>query len=167
MVSPAPSGGPELIAFLNALEHIKNKMGQDVFENFTDTSEYLKKMATILKNLEGLQLQLGDLPDAKTENLVHYIMNKDNAAKFVSERQSAGSEQVKICIFIWPEIRLNVAINHFVNSIQDPNYLLGDPVAANVAVMDKKDNYVSVVTSLNTWFGSKVNTVCSQNKHEN
>merc|ERR1719411_1533997 len=60
-------------------------------------------------------------------------MNKDNAAKFVSERQSAGSEQ-------------------------DPNYLLGDPVAANVAVMDKKDNYVSVVTSLNTWFGSKVMT---------
>ena len=66
-----------------------------------------------------------------------------------------------------PEIRLNVGINHFVNSIQDPNYLLGDPVAANVAVMDKKDNYVSVVTSLNTWFGSKVNTVCSQNQHEN
>ena len=34
MVSPAPSGGPELIAFLNALEHIKNKMGQDVFVKF-------------------------------------------------------------------------------------------------------------------------------------
>ena len=35
-------------------------------------------------------------------------------------------------------------------------YALSDPVAANVGVMDKKDNYVSVVTSLNTWFGSKV-----------
>ena len=96
MVSPAPSGGPELIAFLNALEYLKNRKGQDAFENFTDTSEYLKEMATILKNLEGLQLRLGDLPDAKTENLVHYIMNKDNAAKFVSERQSAGSELVSI-----------------------------------------------------------------------
>ena len=48
-------------------------------------------------------------------------------------------------------------INCFVFFLQDPNYVLGDPVAANVAVMDKKDNYVSVVTSLNTWFGSKVN----------
>ena len=39
-------------------------------------------------------------------------------------------------------------------------YALSDPVAANVGVMDKKDNYVSVVTSLNTWFGSKV-IICS------
>ena len=96
MVSPAPSGGPELIAFLNALEHLKNQKGQDAFENYTDTSKYLQDMSTILKNLEGLQLQLGDLPDANTENLVDYIMNKDNAAKFLSERQSARSEQVKV-----------------------------------------------------------------------
>ena len=41
----------------------------------------------------------------------------------------------------------------------DPNYTLSDPVAATVSVMDKKDNYVSVVTSLNTWFGSKVSNV--------
>ena len=44
----------------------------------------------------------------------------------------------------------------------DPNYALSDPVAANVGVMDKKDNYVSVVTSLNTWFGSKVKNVQKQ-----
>ena len=30
------------------------------------------------------------------------------------------------------------------------------PVAAHVAAMDRRDIYVSVVTSLNTWFGSKV-----------
>ena len=51
--------------------------------------------------------------------------------------------------------------NYFSLSLQDPNYVLGDPVAANVAVMDKKDNYVSVVTSLNTWFGSKVSGECN------
>ena len=30
------------------------------------------------------------------------------------------------------------------------------PVSAHVAAMDRRDIYVSVVTSLNTWFGSKV-----------
>jgi gamma-glutamyltranspeptidase len=38
----------------------------------------------------------------------------------------------------------------------ESSYALSDPVAAHVAIMDKNDNYVSVVTSLNTWFGSKV-----------
>ena len=46
-------------------------------------------------------------------------------------------------------------------------YALSDPVAANVGVMDKKDNYVSVVTSLNTWFGSKVKFVTSKNETTN
>ena len=58
-------------------------------------------------------------------------MDKSNVAKWVSDIQSDGLGA-------------------------NPNYALSDPVAANVAVMDKKDNYVSVVTSLNTWFGSKV-----------
>lgn len=30
------------------------------------------------------------------------------------------------------------------------------PAASHVAVMDRQDNYVSLVTSLNTWFGSRV-----------
>jgi hypothetical protein len=45
-------------------------------------------------------------------------------------------------------------------------YNLSDPVAANVGVMDKKDNYVSVVTSLNTWFGSKVIICLLHQKNE-
>ena len=58
-------------------------------------------------------------------------MDKSNAGKWISQIQSDGLGA-------------------------SPNYALSDPVAANVAVMDKKDHYVSVVTSLNTWFGSKV-----------
>ena len=33
--------------------------------------------------------------------------------------------------------------------------ILSRPVGAHVAAMDRRDIYVSVVTSLNTWFGSK------------
>ena len=33
-----------------------------------------------------------------------------------------------------------------------------DPVGAHVAVMDQSDTYVSVITTLNGWFGSKVMT---------
>ena len=33
------------------------------------------------------------------------------------------------------------------------------PVAAHVAAMDRRDIYVSVVTSLNTWFGSKASLI--------
>merc|ERR1712241_559568 len=61
------------------------------------------------------------------------MLNKKNAPSWVSDIQGKSLEN-------------------------DPNYALSDPVAATVSVMDKKDNYVSVVTSLNTWFGSKVMT---------
>ena len=72
-----------------------------------------------------------DIPDPNTAKWVHYLMDKSNAGKWISQIQSDGLGA-------------------------SPNYALSDPVAANVAVMDKKDHYVSVVTSLNTWFGSKV-----------
>ena len=79
-------------------------------------------------SLEDLQLQLGD---DDVNDLVQFMLDKTNSPKWTSniQKENLGS---------------------------DPNYALSDPVAANVAVMDKQDNYVSIVTSLNTWFGSKV-----------
>ncbi len=85
--------------------------------------------------MEELQLRLGDLvndsSDQTVQNIVQFMLDKTNAPKWISSIQgeSLGS---------------------------DPNYALSEPVGSNVAVMDKHDNYVSVVTSLNTWFGSKV-----------
>ena len=136
MVSPAPSSGPELLAILNSFEYLKHSM-----KNFGDISaQYLHTLANIFENLEDLQLRLGDsTPNSAPttdhqllfENSVKNMLDKRNTAQWTSDiqKETLGS---------------------------DPNYALSDPVAANVAVMDKKDNYVSVVTSLNTWFGSKV-----------
>ena len=128
MVTPLPSGGPELIGYLNALEYL-NKTKR--FLDFSVTSDYLHNIANIMTNLEDFYLRLGDHTDPSTSDLLNYLTKKENAPKWVSERQRDGLGS-------------------------DPNYALSSPVAANVAVMDKEDNYVGVVTSLNTWFGSKV-----------
>ena len=58
MVSPAPSSGPELLAFLNALEYLKNEAGSDFGKMSAD---YLHNITNILENLDDLQLKLGDL----------------------------------------------------------------------------------------------------------
>ena len=136
MASPAPSSGPELLAFLNTLEYL-NGTSSD-FGNVT--SEYLHNITNVLENLEKLQLQLGDTdevnPNPEIDKKVQYMLSKNNSPKWVSNLRGKSLSS-------------------------DPNYALSEPVAANVGVMDKKDNYVSVVTSLNTWFGSKVSTLCT------
>merc|ERR1712223_2335527 len=58
MVSPAPSSGPQLLAFLNALEYLKNEAGSDFGKMSAD---YLHNITNILENLDELQLKLGDL----------------------------------------------------------------------------------------------------------
>lgn len=128
MVSPSPSSGPELLAFLNTLEYMNKTNG-----NFgAVTADYLHTLTNVLENLEDWQLRLGDSNQEDIENTVKYMLDKNNAPNWTSDIQG-----------------------HTLLT-SDPNYALSDPVAANVAVMDKKDNYVSVVTSINTWFGSKV-----------
>lgn len=124
MVSPSPSSGAELLAYLNTMEYLKNNNAD--FGSITP--EYLHSLTNVLENLEDLQLQLGD---DDVNDLVQFMLDKTNSPKWTSniQKENLGS---------------------------DPNYALSDPVAANVAVMDKQDNYVSIVTSLNTWFGSKV-----------
>ena len=130
MVSPSPSSGPELLALLNSFSYLKEQLKSSFG---VVTADYLHSLANVLQNLEDLQLGLGDADanadqDKKQENM----LDKSNAPQWTSDIQK--------------------------ENVFDPSYALSDPVASNVAVMDKKDNYVSVVTSLNTWFGSKVMT---------
>ena len=60
------------------------------------------------------------------------------------------------------ETLINVSQSRFLNEVEgsplpfERSYSLSASAAAHVAVVDKEDTYVSVVTSLNTWFGSKV-----------
>ena len=129
MASPSPSSGPELLGLLNALEYMNSSNHIKYGEV---SSDYLHILSNVLENLEDLQLRLGDSPDQEVENLVKVMLDKNNAAKWTSDIQG--------------------------ESVFEANYALSDPVAANVAIMDKKDNYVSVVTSLNSWFGSKIMT---------
>ena len=95
------------------------------------TADYLHSLANILENLEDLQLRLGDSQATQAQARQESMLDKNNAPHWASDIQKESF---------------------------NPSYSLSDPVASNVAVMDKKDNYVSVVTSLNTWFGSKVMT---------
>ena len=59
------------------------------------------------------------------------MMNKNNAPRFINKNKAE-----------------NVGF--------ESSYLLSDPVGSHIAVMDREDNYVTMVTSLNTWFGSRV-----------
>ena len=131
MVSPSPSSGPELLALLNSFSYLKTQL-KDRFG--VVTADYLHSLANVLQNLQDLQLKLGDNANAdqQVKALQENMMDKSNAPQWTSDIQK--------------------------ENVFDPSYALSDPVASNVAVMDKKDNYVSVVTSLNTWFGSKVMT---------
>ncbi len=80
-----------------------------------------------------MQLLLGDPKSPRVDKQTAAMLDKANTGKWMSDIQSGSSEF-------------------------ETGYILSEPTAAHVAVMDKKDTYVSVVTSLNTWFGSKVMT---------
>ena len=90
--------------------------------------------------LQGFQLGLGDpkilgKADPRVESRTQWMINKANLHRiFNSRADQPGS---------WSS-----------------DYTLGgEPVASNVAAMDKDDNYVVLVTSINTWFGSNVRDV--------
>merc|ERR1712018_480179 len=109
----------------------KNVMSTD-YGNITP--DYLETVARVLKNLEEVQLKLGDPASGpQVQDNVKSMLNKANTAKWISDIQGGGAE-----------------------SILSQYNSKSEPVAANVAVMDRHDRYVSVVTSLNTWFGSKI-----------
>ncbi len=52
--------------------------------------------------------------------------------------------------------------NRFLNEIEgepvgfESEYLMSEPAGSVAVTMDREDNYVAVITSLNTWFGSRV-----------
>ena len=84
MVSPAPSSGPELLAFLNTLEYMKNEAKSDFGKL---SAKYLHNMTNVLENLSKLQLQLGDNPNSNVNNIVKFMLDKKNAPSWVSDIQ--------------------------------------------------------------------------------
>ena len=84
MVSPAPSSGPELLAFLNTLEYLKQEAKLDFGKL---SAKYLHNMTNVLENLNKLQLKLGDNPNPDVNNIVKFMLDKKNAPGWVSNIQ--------------------------------------------------------------------------------
>jgi len=122
MTSPAPTSGPKLLAFLNAMEARRN----------ANDSTFLKDATDWLVDLQGHQLGLGD-PKGNPEvgPRTHWMINKANLEKIGGPRAE------------WSVLEYALG---------------GEPVASGVSAMDVQDNYVAVVNSANTWFGSNIMT---------
>jgi gamma-glutamyltranspeptidase/glutathione hydrolase len=78
MVSPAPSSGPELLAFLNTLEYL-NKTTSDFG---SVNRENLHSMTQVLETLHELQLTLGDPSNPMVEKRTQYMLDKQNVARY-------------------------------------------------------------------------------------
>ena len=137
MASSAPSSGPELLAYLNTLEswyqrqHKKYAHNESV-ETINDMSskDYWSTVIDVLIKLNHYQLGLGD-PTNNTANInlwTNWMINKTNTERFLSPVRYN---------------KLPFEADYDISS--------GESVAAQVMVMDKEDNYVSMVSSLNTW----------------
>jgi len=145
MASGAPSSGPELLAYLNTLEtwydrQLRISSSDKDSERHKDMSSqnYWSTVIDVMSKLNHYQLGLGD-PTNNTANKIdvwtQWMINKTNTQRFLSPVRNS---------------HLPFEAGYKINS--------GESVAGQVMVMDKEDNYVSMVTSLNTWFGSKIMT---------
>merc|ERR1719347_1691645 len=100
--SPAPSGGPEMIAILNAMEAMISK--DNSTETF-DTAEYLTKVRNILESVHVQQRLLGDpAADAKivedekhvsTKKREEVLISKEAAGRWFSDKGSQ-SDRVQL-----------------------------------------------------------------------
>ena len=139
MASGAPSSGPELLAYLNTLESWYDRqskisnLGKDTEKRAKDMSSkhYWSTLIDVMTKLSHYQLGLGD-PTNNTANKIdiwtQWMINKTNTERFLSPLRYS---------------RLPFEAGYKISS--------GESVAGQVMVMDKEDNYVSMVTSLNTW----------------
>ena len=94
------------------------------------SKEYWSTVIDVLIKLNHYQLGLGD-PTNNTANInlwTKWMINKTNTERFLSPVRYN---------------KLPFEADYDISS--------GESVAAQVMVMDKEDNYVSMVTSLNTW----------------
>ena len=138
MASGAPSSGPELLAYLNTLESWYDReskisnLGKDTKRVKDMSSEsYWSTVIDVMTKLNHFQLGLGD-PTNNTANKIEiwtkWMINKTNTERFLSPVRYSP---------------LPFEAGYNINS--------GESVGGQVMVMDKEDNYVSMVTSLNTW----------------
>ena len=138
MASGAPSSGPELLAYLNTLEtwydrQLRISSSDKDSERHKDMSSqnYWSTVIDVMTKLNHYQLGLGD-PTNNTANKIdvwtQWMINKTNTQRFLSPVRNSP---------------LPFEAGYKINS--------GESVAGQVMVMDKEDNYVSMVTSLNTW----------------
>ena len=149
MASSAPSSGPELLAYLNTMETWYTKQLEarhaarkgEISNNLSSkeiqirqhiglsTQEYWSTMINLLTKLNHYQLGLGDPTNntARVNDRTNWMISKSNTEQFLSS------------------IRKHIPF--------ESNYKIssGESVAGQVMAMDKEDNYVSMVTSLNTW----------------
>ena len=139
MASGAPSSGPELLAYLNTLESWYDRQstisipGEDIEKAKDVSSEnYWSTVIDVLTKLNHYQLGLGD-PTNNTANKIDvwtkWMINKTNTERILSPVRYS---------------RLPFEAGYNISS--------GESVAGQVMAMDKEDNYVSMVTSLNTWY---------------
>ena len=139
MASGAPSSGPELLAYLNTFENWYDR--QSKISNLDNDLERDKDMSSknywstvidVMTKLNHYQLGLGD-PTNNTANKIdvwtQWMINKTNTQRFLSPVRNSP---------------LPFEAGYKINS--------GESIAGQVMVMDKEDNYVSMVTSLNTWY---------------
>ncbi|TRY76762.1 hypothetical protein TCAL_07601 [Tigriopus californicus] len=131
LATPSPTSGPQTLAFVNAMEEYNRRYGSHGID-----MNFLNNITMVLQRTEMFQLGLGDpsgYEDHLVENRSDWLTDKANVHKFLNsvEGSNVGFESL---------------------------YPISEAVGANMVAMDRMDNYVSVVTSLNTWFGSKIMT---------
>ena len=149
MASSAPSSGPELLAYLNTMETWYTKQLEarhaarkgEISNNLSSkeiqirqhiglsTQEYWSTMINLLTKLNHYQLGLGDPTNntARVKDRTNWMISKSNTEQFLSSIRK----------------QISFESNYKISS--------GESVAGQVMAMDKEDNYVSMVTSLNTW----------------
>lgn len=124
--TPAPTAGPELLALLNTMEDIASDCGETY-----NSAKYLASLREALESIGGYQALLGDPilneGDIPIANITLDMLDKANKERWLSKKwEGPGLENRR--------------------PLQS---------GAHAAVMDRKDNYVSMVLSLGSAFGSQ------------
>lgn len=130
ITTPAPSSGPKLLTFLQAMNqfHILQPDWASLGE-----AALLAKVSSVLAKVDRLQQSLGDpsINGSKAKAKTSAMLSQETAEQLATEGRLQNPGFAGVIPFL-------------------------DPVGAHVSVMDSSDLYVSTVTSLGSWFGSKV-----------
>ena len=97
VTAPAPTSGPKLLAFLNAMELKKDRKsasqggrfggGGDRSSGAVSAAEHLKNVANWLEALQKLQLGLGDpLGNPQVKQRTAWMTDKKSVARLLNDR---------------------------------------------------------------------------------